>query len=179
MKGVVFVALAEMIQNKYGHQFWNNVVSKSELESEGVYTAAATYKDEEANKLLASIASKLDKKSNDVLKIFGIYLAGYFNKKYPQFFSSDGFFDFLASVDNIVHVEIKKLSPDSTPPKIQTIKLSEKEMTLLYFSKRKLCPLAIGLIKGSSHIYGINVDVEHTKCMHDGHEFCEFFITIK
>lgn len=49
MKGAVFVALSEMMQENYGHRFWNEVIEKSKLESQGVYTSAETYKDEECH----------------------------------------------------------------------------------------------------------------------------------
>ncbi|MDO9181264.1 MAG: heme NO-binding domain-containing protein [Bacteriovorax sp.] len=179
MKGVVFVALAEMIQGKYGHRTWNEIIEKSQVESAGVYTAAETYKDEEALQLLAVISEKLSARSDEVLSIFGIFLIKYFKKKYPQFFETNNFPDFLCSIDNIVHVEIKKLAPDSIPPKVLATIIDSNHITVVYFSKRKLCYLAKGLIKGASHIYGVNAEVEQTKCMHNGHEHCEFLIKIK
>lgn len=56
MKGVVFVALSEMIQNNYGHRTWNDIVDQSNLESKGEYTTTETYNDEEALALLKVIS---------------------------------------------------------------------------------------------------------------------------
>jgi predicted hydrocarbon binding protein len=168
-----------MIQEKYGHHTWNEILASSKVESHGVYTAAETYKDEEATKLLEVICIRLKAKSDDVLNIFGIYLIKYFHKKYPHFFNGKDFPNFLCSVDSIVHAEIRKLSPDSTPPRIQTQILSPTSLSVVYISNRKLCALAKGLLKGASQIYGINVEIDHTKCVNDGHQNCEFIVKTK
>lgn len=178
MKGVVFVALAEMMQNNYGHRTWNDILEKSQLESQGIYTVAETYKDEEAIKLLQVISVKLNKSSDDVLKLFGFFLFFYFSKHYPHFFHAKKFSDFLLSVDEIIHTEIKKISPSSNPPQIKATIINDHNINVSYSSNRKLCSLAIGLIKGAAKMYGHSVVVEHLQCMHDGHQKCELLLKI-
>lgn len=179
MKGVVFVALGEMIQDKFGHRIWNEIIVESNLESEGIYTTAESYKDEEAIKLLNTISYKLKKKKSDVLKLFGIFLIKYFQNKMPHFFLNKNFDSFLDSIGSVVHLEIKKLSPENTPPQINTLRIDNKTTHVFYKSNRKLCALAIGLIKGASHIFNENIEVGHLKCMHEGHEECELVIIKK
>ena len=180
MKGVVFVALADMMQEKYGHHFWNNVINESNLESKGIFTSAANYNDQEAIKLLSIISNKIGKPTDVVLKIFGIYLLKFFSTRYPQFFENKNLLSFYTSLDNIVHVEIKKLAPEVTPPQVLVKEIiSNNEYILTYRSPRKLCPLAIGLIKGASHYYRENIEIEHTICMNAGHDSCEYLIRVK
>lgn len=179
MKGVVFVALGEMIQDKFGHRLWNEIIDDSRVESGGVYTTAENYKDEEALALLETISAKLKKEKADILKLFGIFLIKYFEKKTPHFFENKSFDSFLDSIDTVVHIEIKKLSPENIPPQIIAEKINNKSTRVFYKSKRKLCSLAIGLIKGASHIYGENIEVDHVHCMHNGFDRCEFLITKK
>lgn len=179
MKGVVFVALSEMIQNNYGYRTWNEIIDQSNLESEGVYTTTESYNDEEAVKLLQVISQKLNKRSSDVLKLFGLYLIKFFNRRYPQFFESKNLTDFLLSIESIIHVEIKKISPGCAPPNIKAKVIDDETLVVYYSSSRKLCSLAIGLIKGSSKIFGEKIDIEHGICMHDGNDHCELIVRKK
>lgn len=179
MKGIVFVALADMIQEKYGHRTWNEIIAGSKVESQGVYTTAETYKDEEATKILDTICKKLNADSEEVLNKFGIYLIKYFQKRYPYFFEDKSYEEFMKSVDAIIHQEIKKLSPNAHPPKIHFVSLSNNKFKLHYSSKRRLCALARGLTLGAADIYGSEITIEHTNCMHNGNKDCEFTITLK
>ncbi len=179
MKGIIFVALSEMIQEMYGHKTWNEFLSDSNAPSKGIYTSTEIYEDKEATELLTVISRKLEKSPNDILYIFGIFLIRYFHKKYPSFFQDLSFVGFLESVDGRIHVEMQKLSPGSTPPLVKVISTDEKNIQIHYRSKRKLCSLAHGLLRGASKIYQVEINITHTLCMHKGNDYCEFQCTYK
>lgn len=116
MKGVVFLALSEMIQGMYRHKVWNEFLDESKVPSGGIYTSTEIYDDNEADLLLNLISEKLKKKKTDILFVFGLFLIKYFKRKYPQKFKHEYFVDFMSSVGDIVHVEIEKINPSCTPP---------------------------------------------------------------
>lgn len=176
MKGIIYVVLADMIQEKYSLREWNEIVDKADVKSKGIYTAAANYDDEEAFSLLKVICEKYNKTSENVLKIFGLYLMKKFHAKYPHFFEQKDLFEFLIKIDSEAHHEFKKISPDSKTPKLLGKIINSHEMILFYHSERKLCHLAEGLIKASSVIFNTAIDIEHRACMHNNHECCEFVI---
>lgn len=180
MKGIVFVALAEMVQERYGFKAWNDLIESSNLESNGIYTNSMSYDDKEALILLEKISTKLNKSQSDVLKIFGIFLMKYFIKRYPQYFQTDDFISFMMLVEGKIHADLKIVSTESRPPLIKCKVIEEKKViSVIYKSDRKMCSLAIGLIKGASHHFLENIEIEHLKCMHDGHDECELLVRIK
>ena len=179
MKGVVFVALSEMIQEMYGHRAWNDFIKESKVESEGVYTSTEIYDDKESKQLLSVISAALGKKESDILYIFGLYLIKYFQTKYPESFRHDRFVDFMSSIGTTVHVEIEKLSPNCTPPLIKVLDVESNKFTVYYFSKRKLCRLAHGLMSGAAKIYKADVEINHISCRQEGDDQCLFEIKYK
>jgi predicted hydrocarbon binding protein len=180
MKGIVFVALSEMVQEKFGHGFWNETISKANLPSEGIYTSAENYDDSEALSLLTVISSKLSKAPDEILKIFGIHLINSFHLRYPKFFNGNTYLSFLKSVDLVIHVELKKIYPETNLPKIfVTNESTEENIVVYYYSKRKMCSLAHGLMKGAAGIFNKQVRIVHEKCVLKGDEDCIFHITTK
>lgn len=179
MKGVVFVALSEMIQETNGHRVWNDFVSESKVESQGVYTSTEIYDDKEAGQLLNVISKKLDKTPNTILYIFGRYLIKYFHRKYPAFFNHDEFVNFMSSVGSVIHVEIVKISPQCSPPLIEVKNIGENHFFVHYSSKRKLCSLGHGLMAGAANIYQVNAEITHLSCMNDGNNHCVFEVKYK
>jgi len=178
MKGVVFVALADMIQSRYGYKYWNEVVTESKVESNGIYTSAESYDDKEVFQLIDVLTFKMKEKSENVLKLFGLYLLKYYSSRYPQYFENKNLEEFLSSINDLHRLEIKKLTPDSRPPVVVVNKFDEK-LEIIYKSDRKLCSLAFGLIKGASHFFNEPIELKECNCMKHGHSECVFELTYK
>ena len=68
-------------------------------------------------------------------------------------------FDFLDTIENKVHVEVKKLYPEAELPTFES-KIDGNIMTLTYSSKRPFSALAYGLIKGSATYFKENIEIE-------------------
>ena len=45
-------------------------------------------------------------------------------------------------------------------------------LVITYDSARKLCALAEGFLAGAATHYGQTAELQHTQCMHDGHDRC-------
>ena len=82
-----------------------------------------------------------------LLQEYGKYIFDYFVKNYEGFFSPhDNSFDFLDSLENHIHVEVKKLYPDAELPTFETSRPDEHTMIMVYNSRRKMSAFAEGLI---------------------------------
>ena len=57
-------------------------------------------------------------------------------------------FSFLAKLEDFIHVEVKKLHPESELPTFDTLHHDDEKLVLLYKSKKGLAALAQGLING-------------------------------
>jgi len=168
MKGIVFTEFLDLVEEKFGYETVDQIITDSNLESKGIYTAVGTYPHSEIVSLLTNLSDKVKIAPEVLLKEFGKYLFDTFLKTYPQFFDqADGAFQFLHSIDKHIHVEVLKLYPDAALPKFES---EEKDgvMTLIYKSERKMSGLAEGLIEKSIIHYKENCTIERKDIEADG-----------
>jgi len=170
MKGIIFTEFVEMVEEKFGFVMADNLLNQSALKSEGIYTSVGTYDFQEMIILLKKLSTEINTPIPDLLKIFGNHLFSRFHNIYPHFFEGKtNSFDFLAEIDNYIHVEVLKLYPDAELPSIN-IRFNEdrSQMEMIYKSERKLSDLAYGLIKGCIHHFKENIRVELENVVADG-----------
>ena len=169
MKGIVFTEFLEMVEGKFGYEVVDEIITTSNLSTDGVYTSVGTYPHSEIVGLLMNLSDKVKIDPALLLKEFGKYLFDTFLKSYPQFFTSvDNVFDFLHSIDAHIHVEVLKLYPDATLPKFETKEDGHGNMTMVYSSERKMSALAEGLMEKSIAYYGENYAISVENITEDG-----------
>lgn len=169
MKGIVFTEFFEMVEEKFGYDMVDLIINNSELESNGVYTSIGTYPHSEIVQLLMNLSKETKLDPDTLLKEFGIYIFDTFKAGYPQFFEkSKSTFEFLASIDSYIHVEVLKLYPDATLPKFDSTIDEKGIMTLIYKSDRKMGSFALGLIEKAITHYDEDLTVEMDVSSEDG-----------
>lgn len=173
MKGAVFIALNDMIEAQYGIDTWEQLLATVKPQCQGIYTSTEDYPDAEINDFVAAISTKLQLETTTVTRIFGDYLFGELNRKYDIFTKlSSNLFDFLQSIETVIHKEVRKLYTNPHLPTLDCKVTNDNEVTMLYYSERKLCFLAEGLILGAANHYKEEIQINHTECMHHGAERC-------
>ncbi len=179
MKGIIFTVLEKMVQEKFGLETWDLLLAKVNPQSGGAYTTAATYEDAELLNLVSNLSIMTSISQEDLIFAFGEYMLLQLSIKYPGFFKGIDFRNFLVSIDNVIHVEVKKLYPEANLPDFQYEMPSENELIMLYRSPRKMCRLAEGLIQGASLHFNTKYNLKHTKCLHRGDDHCRMEIKIE
>ena len=173
MKGIVFNLLNKLVEEQFGFETWERLLMEVRPESEGVYTAAATYSDEELFALATHLAAMLDIPLNTLVFQFGEYLFGQFVELYPMLIEkATDAKSLLQGVHCIIHMEVRKLHPDAGLPTLSYEDPASDQLVIHYQSERKLCHLAEGLIQGVANHYNTRIDVQHPKCMHRGDPSC-------
>ena len=171
MKGVVFDMLRDMVEERFSLEGWNAVLESAG--SDGLYISTQTYPDADLVALVKAASDVTEIAVPDLLRSFGDYMAGELYKRFPAFFdNAPDLIQFLISVDDIVHVEVRKLYPDAGLPTFTYDRNNPEELLMNYRSPRKLCHLAEGLINGSAQHFSTAVTLEHSPCMHDGADHC-------
>ncbi|MGB0202205.1 MAG: heme NO-binding domain-containing protein [Candidatus Poseidoniaceae archaeon] len=161
MKGIVFKEFSEMVEASFGEAMLDTVIENSDLPSGGVYTSVGTYPHTELVSMVVTLSEETEIPVQDLVKAFGKYLFGRFLDLFPIFFTHKTSFEFLASIHDVVHVEVLKLYPDAELPDFIG-KLSEDGRTLHfeYHSHRHFADLAIGLMEGTFDHWNENVEIE-------------------
>ena len=161
MKGIVFAEFIDLVEDKFGFEMADEIIEEANLPSGGAYTSVGTYDHNEMLELVTHLSQKTNISVEDLVKTFGEHLLTRFVEGYPMFFESvDNCFDFLDTIENKVHVEVKKLYPEAELPTFDSTILSDNQMTLIYSSKRPFSALAYGLIKGSASYFNENIDID-------------------
>ena len=177
MKGIVFNILNEMVEEKFGLAAWDGLLDATDLD--GVYVATETYPDEELLSLVGAAETATGIPAADLVKAFGEYMVPKFAANYPVFFEDQpNLKAFLLTVDQVIHVEVRKLYPEAGLPEFQYEDANDDELTMLYKSPRKLCSLAEGLISGSAKHFAETYQLKHDICMHKGDDHCALELKI-
>ena len=176
MKGIVFNLLGDMVEEKFGLEAWDGLLDA--VGSDGVFVATDTYPDQALLDLVAAASQATGIPAADLVRAFGEYMAPAFAAKYPVFFENQkSLKDFLLTVDQVIHVEVRKLYPDAGVPEFVYNDTDSNKLTMIYKSPRKLCALAEGLIQGSAAWFGETCHIQHDVCMHNGADHCELVLT--
>lgn len=171
MKGIVFTEFLDMVEQKFGYEIVDQIITESKLKSNGIYTAVGTYPHSEVVTLLMNLSNKVAIEPTTLLKEFGKYLFDTFLSSYPQFFSAvDNAFAFLHSIDKHIHVEVLKLYPDATLPKFLSKETEDGTLVMTYKSERKMAALAEGLIEKAILHYHEQCQITTENIKEDGSE---------
>lgn len=180
MKGVVYTNLADMVESNYGLAMWQNILDTAKPASGGVYVATAQYPDEELVALVTAASELLDMPAPTLVRRFGQFLWQYFEANYSQFVTAhNNLFDFLVSVDSVIHTEVKKLYPNASTPDFQYDRAAPDQLIMYYRSPRKLCHLSVGLIEAAANYFQTIIRIEHPVCMHENADHCEIRVSIR
>lgn len=149
MKGIVFTEFLEMVEEKFGFLVADQIVQQSSLPSGGTYTAVGTYPHAEMVTLVVSLSKAIEVEVPVLLKTFGKHLFPRFAQGYGQFFAevTDPFV-FLESLENYIHVEVKKLYPDAELPSFESHSPAPNTLVMEYRSERGMADFAEGLLEG-------------------------------
>ncbi|WP_372765795.1 heme NO-binding domain-containing protein [Pseudoalteromonas sp.] len=178
MKGAIFNALQEFVEENHGYQLWDEALTNNTLESHGIYTSTKQYQDVELFAIIGYLSEQLEVPIPDLVRTFGEYLFPLLMSLAPdEAQNAPSLRTFLMMVDELIHVEVKKLDKEAQLPEFSYGGDSGDNLTMLYRSPRKLCFLSEGLILGAAKHFKESVSVSQNSCMHQGADCCEIEIT--
>ena len=169
MKGIVFTEFLDLVESKFGLETVQQIIDESELESNGVYTSVGTYKFTEMVSLLTNLSNVTKIAPNDLLKVYGLHFFDVLASNYGSILKSyKGPIELLSSIEEHIHVQVKKLYPDAELPQFETLEQTDGKLVLIYRSSRSLYTFAHGLMEKSFAHYGQNCEIKHELIKEDG-----------
>lgn len=178
MKGIVFTEFIEMVEERFSPEVADDIITAANLPSGGSYTGVATYDHRE----LLSLVQNLSKVSGiavpELVREFGRHLFQRFVKLFPQLFVGiDSPAEFLRGIEDHIHVEVRKLYPDTELPTFAYRDLGPDSMELTYRSSRPFADLAEGLIAGCCEHFNVPVEIRRTGGVVRGETEVRFCVT--
>ncbi len=169
MKGVVFTEFMELVESRMGLDMLDRIITEAQLPNDGAYTSVGTYDHAELVRLVMALSNATGMAVPALVHLFGQHLFERFSVSYAALFTdAHGVFDFLCRVDDVIHVEVRKLYPDAELPSLPCTRPAPDQLELLYSSPRGFADLAAGLIDGCIAHYREPITVTRTDLEKEG-----------
>lgn len=177
MKGIVFTEFLEMVEKQHGWKMADELIVDAALPSEGIYTAVGTYPHQEMVKLVDLLSKKTGVSVRQLFLSYGQYLFQQFNHYYAYLFDkAQNTFEFLESIENSIHVEVRKLYPDAELPTFTYHQVSPNQLIMVYRSERPFADFAEGLLYGCIAHFDESITIEREDSSNSGRE-AKFILT--
>lgn len=171
MKGIVFTEFLELVEDKFGLGMVDKIISESELESEGIYTSVGTYSFSEMLSLLTSLSGHTDISIDDLLYVYAEHFFGVIEESYPGLLATyKDPIEMISSIENHIHVEVRKIYPDAELPTFTTESKSDSELVMVYKSSRAMYSFGLGLMNKTFEHFGATATIDLEKLKEDGTE---------
>lgn len=171
MKGIVFTEFLEMVEASFGLETTDNIITISNLPSEGIYTSVGTYDFNEMVSLITNLSKEVDIPANDLIYTFGLYLFSSLGKAHPEVIQSyNSPLALLYSIEDHIHVHVQKLYPEAELPTFKILEKTDTSISMIYSSTRGLYRLAHGLIEKCFEHFNGSATIEYQLLKEDGTE---------
>jgi len=171
MKGIVFTEFLELVENKFGLEMVDRIISNSDLESNGVYTSVGTYSFSEMLQLLQHLSERTDISIDNLLLVYAEHFFGYIETSYPGLLATyKDPIEMISSIENHIHIEVRKIYPDAELPTFKVIEKTENMLIMDYTSSRAMHHFGLGLMNKTFEHFNATATIELEKIKADGTE---------
>lgn len=171
MKGIVFTEFLELVESKFGFEMVDNILNESELPSNGVYTAVGTYSFTEMVSLLTNLSAETGLEIDELLLVYGEHFFTVVQKSYPAFLKQyTDPIEMLSSIENHIHVEVRKIYPDAELPTFTVVEKTEDTLVMIYKSSRAMHAFGRGLMNKTFEFFETKATILVEKLKENGTE---------
>lgn len=171
MKGIVFTEFLEMVESKFGLETLDVIIENSNLPSEGSYTSVGTYDFNEMVSLITQLSGVTKIPAGDLIHAFGLYLFDGLANSHPEVVQSyKSPLALLYSIEDHIHVHVKKLYPDAELPTFKVLDKTDTTLSMIYSSSRGLYRLAHGLMEKTFEHFNNTAQITYQLLKEDGTE---------
>ncbi|MBU3821273.1 heme NO-binding domain-containing protein [Flavobacteriaceae bacterium XHP0103] len=177
MKGIVFTEFLDLVEEKFGLEMVDKIITDSNLESNGIYTSIGTYKFSEMLQLLQHLSKNTSIPIDSLLLVYAEHFFSVLKKSYPELFATyNDPIDMLSSIENHIHVEVRKIYPDAELPTFEVIEKTQNSLIMIYKSSRAMHHFGLGLMNKTFEHFNSKATIILEKLNEDGTEV-KFLIT--
>lgn len=177
MKGIVFTEFLELVEDKFGLEMVDKIISASELESNGIYTSIGTYSFSEMLQLLQHLSANTGISIDNLLLVYAEHFFSVIETSYPGLLATyKDPIEMISSIENHIHIEVRKIYPDAELPVFILEEKTENTLTLVYKSSRAMHHFGLGLMNKTFEHFNSTAEIVLEKIKEDGTEV-RFVIT--
>ncbi len=171
MKGIVFTEFLDLVEIKFGLQMVDQIIEESELPSNGIYTSIGTYSFSEMLQLIQNLSNHTGLSIDQLLLTYGEHFFHVIEDSYPGLLATyKDPIEMISSIENHIHVEVRKIYPDAELPTFEVLEKSEKHLILNYKSSRAMHHFGLGLMNKTFEHFDMASSIVIEKIKEDGTE---------
>ena len=171
MKGIVFTEFLDLVEDKFGLEMVDRIISASVLDSEGIYTAVGTYSFSEMLQLLQHLSENTGISIDNLLLVYAEHFFSVIEKSYPDLLATyKDPIEMISSIENHIHVEVRKIYPDAELPTFEVEDRKENSLVLIYKSSRAIHHFGLGLMNKTFAHFNSTATIDLEKIKEDGTE---------
>ena len=171
MKGIVFTEFLDLVEDKFGLETVDEIIEKSELKTDGVYTSIGTYAFSDMLQLLQNLSEKTKITIDELLLIYGEHFFSVLEKSYPDLLATyKDPIEMISSIENHIHVEVRKIYPDAELPTFEVIEKKENSLVMIYRSSRAMHHFGLGLMNKTFEHFNSTASIQLEKVKENGTE---------
>ena len=169
MKGIVFTEFLDLVEEKFGLEMVDRIISSSELKSEGIYTSVGTYSFSEMLQLLQHLSENTGISIDNLLLVYAEHFFSVIENSYPGLLATyKDPIEMISSIENHIHVEVRKIYPDAELPTFEVIEKTENSLIMDYKSSRAMHHFGLGLMNKTFEHFNSTATIELQKIKEDG-----------
>jgi hypothetical protein len=168
VQGVIFDELEKYVVRELGQTGLSRIRDLTGR-GNGGYQFDKAYPDDELFVMLRGLVEATKRPPQEIVEEFGEVLAS----------SLLDVYEFLLNTELVIHGGVKLNTPGAKPPLIQALRAGPETVKISYRSKRRLCPLARGIIRGAAAHYKVEIVLTEESCMLRGDSECVITVAAK
>ncbi|TXE19363.1 hypothetical protein ES692_03530 [Psychroserpens burtonensis] len=169
MKGIVFTEFLELVEDKFGLEMVDYIITNSDLESNGIYTAVGIYSFSEMSQLLQHLSERTQISIDNLLLVYGEYFFRVLEKSSPELLLAyTDPIEMISAIENHIHIEVRKIYPDAELPTFKVIEKTANSLILDYKSSRAMHHFGLGLMNKTFEHFNATAVIELEKIKEDG-----------
>jgi hypothetical protein len=171
MKGIVFTEFLDLVEDKFGIEMVDDIITNAKLESEGVYTSIGTYSFSEMLQLLQNLSKNTGVSIDNLLLIYAEHFFSVIKQSYPGLLETyKDPIEMISSIEDHIHVEVRKIYPDAELPTFVVEDRTENSLVLIYTSSRAMHHFGLGLMNKTFEYFNSTAEITLEKIKEDGTE---------
>ncbi|MDH5324582.1 MAG: heme NO-binding domain-containing protein [Gammaproteobacteria bacterium] len=173
MYGMIFEFMRGYVQERHGGKpAWRTLLKATGRDNQ-IYFPSVDYPDRELVELAVTAAKTFRLPTSQLLEDFGAYMAPRLLDFYKMYIDGKSWrsLELLENAGGCIRA-VERHNPNRKPPRILTQRLSLDKLVLQYQSRRKLCYVAKGVVRGLGEHFQEKITIVETQCMLKGADSC-------
>ena len=176
MHGIIFTELQKYVETKFGATGWIRLLETAGLSSR-MYVPIYAYPDEELARIVATASAMTHLDASVILEDFGVSLAPGLLRMYGSLLNKEWrTLEVVEHTETTIHRVVRMKQPDAAPPYLRATRTGDQQVMVIYDSPRRLCQVAVGIVRGMAQHFGDSITIRQDRCMHKGDVECVLIV---